>query len=167
MRNEVFESYVFDSDEWRKNVVYSKIFSWLGVIGVFSNIDGTSPTSMSIQDHLGIPFIFQNISLAVGIILLAASVLVMAKKKSKGTVRFDSDKIQILDKVYDVAELESLGITINRVNKGPTYGERNYKAGGKNFISYQTSKGLEQHEFYIKTNVEEQKLRRIISSWPT
>lgn len=165
MGNEVFESYVFDSDEWGKNTVYSKIFGWLGVIGIFSNVDGTSPTSMSIQDHLGVPFVFQNISLTVGIIFLIASVLFMTKKKSKGMIRIDSNKVQILGQVYDVAELKNLDVTINQLDKGQTYGERSYKEGGKNFLSYKTAKGLQHHEFYIKTTVEEQKLRRIIGSW--
>lgn len=163
----VFHSDLCDSKEWKKRNWSSKIMFYLGAAGLLLNVTSRSigTDSKSILDHLGVPSGIGSIILIFGLLLLVASMFVGFYDYRKGKLEIKATGFTIKRDCFDLSSISNLEVVFND-NKGKVvYGKRNYATGGKNFIRFKDNKGTHDYEFYIPTNTEEQKLRKLIQTW--
>ena len=167
MTNEVFKSYILDSDQWGRSVWFSRLTLVIAIVAMFSTYNGSGGDLDSIFDHLNVSQFYQNVSFYSGVILLILSFVIALKQRGKGTIQIDSSELTVVHKTFKIEDLKDLKIEFNLNNGKVAYGTRNHKTGGKNFLTFTHLNTKKSHEFFIETNVEEQKLRRIVDSWST
>ena len=98
-------------------------------------------------------------------LLIIASIFVGSYDYRKGKTEIGLSDFAIKGAQFHVSTVSNLEIDFNDNHGIAVYGERNYATGGKNFIRFINNKEAHEYEFFIPTNTEEQKLRKLVQSW--
>jgi hypothetical protein len=126
------------------------------LLNVTSRSVGTD--SKSILDYMGVP-------ISVGLAILVLSGIIGSYNNRKEKIEMSGSDFTIMRDDFALTSVANLKVDFNDNHAKSTYGERNYANGGKNFIRFINDKEAYEYEFFIPTNTEEQKLRKLVQSW--
>lgn len=156
-------SFIYNSKEWKKDSLVSKVLGGLGFLSLSINVGGQSLNSKSILEMFNVPEFVQNLLVGFGVLLLVASFFFMLKKREKGSIHFNDSNIVINGKTYSVKDLNQLKITFSSIT--PIYGERDLGKGGGNYIDFEIAQTSFKYEFYIKSQKQQKELEELIQKW--